>query len=223
MKSETFKSIRNFVLTGAAISILTSSGMKLVLNRDYVPNIYNSKSLKVSEAEKDELFRLLEEESGLDNLNNERDLILTAAANNPNLAKKEKQIIYSLVDIIEDNPHINKKTAYANLKDLNIIYTTRDEEVSESTNGIYLPVDNKITIFTDDKDNTILKHELIHCIFTNTNSYSLPRYLSEGVTELLVDEYFTETPFVEEDCYPYEIAIVKVLCEMVGSDNVLEA
>lgn len=223
MKRERLKTIRNIILTSAAVSIIANSGMKIVLNRDYVHNIYNSKNLKVSELEKEELFKMLEEESGLENLDDDRDLILTAVIDNPNLTEEEKQIIYKLVDIIEDNPYINKKTAYANLKKLDIKHIDRDKNVSDDINGAYLPINNEINIYVEDDDYTILLHEIIHCIFTNSSSYSLPRYLSEGTTELLVDEYFTETPFVEENYYPYEIAMVKILCEMVGPDVVLEA
>ena len=222
MNKENFKTIRNIILTGAAVTIITNSGIKMVLNRDYVHNIYNSKNLKVSELEKEELFKMLEEESGLENLNDERDLILTAVIDNPNLTEEEKQIIYKLVDIIEDNPYINKKTAYANLKNLDIQHVDRDENVSDDINGEYLPISNEINIYAEDDDHSVLIHEIIHCIFTNSHSYVLPRYLSEGTTELLVDEYFTDTPFVEENCYPYEIAMVKILCEMVGPDVVLE-
>lgn len=222
-KKERFKNFTNLVITGTIVSMMINSGIRFVLNKDFSYNIYNDKNLKISEEEQDELFKLLETESGLTDLNNDSDLILTAAINNPNLIEYEKQTIYSLVDLIEDNPYINKKTAYANLRDLDIIYTNRSEDIDESTVGRYVGINNTIEIYDNDIDDNILRHELIHCIFYNSHTFVLPRYFSEGVTELLVDEYFTENPFVEDASYPYEIAIVKILCEMVGSDTILEA
>ena len=75
----------------------------------------------------------------------------------------------------------------------------------------------------DDKNYNTLIHELIHCIFSNKKTASLPTYFKEGVTELLLSEYFTDNPYIETNSYPYEIAMVKILCEMVGSNTVLEA
>ena len=222
VKKERLKDFTKLVVTGTIVSMMINSGIKFVLNKDYSYNIYNDKNLKITEEEQDELFKLLEEESGLSNLDNDRDLILTAVINNPNLTEYEKKTIYSLVDLIEDNPHINKRTAYANLRDLDIINTTRSEDIDESTVGRYIGINNMIEIYENDIDKNILRHELIHSIFYNSHTFILPRYLNEGVTELLVDEYFEDNPFVEDTSYPYEIAMVKILCEMVGFDVVLE-
>ena len=219
---ERLKTIRNLALAGTIVTMITNAGIKMVLNRDYGYNIYNDKNLKITEEEQDELVKILESESGRSNVDNERDLILTAVINNPNLDEYEKQTIYSLIDLIEDNPYINKKTAYANLRDLDIINTTREEDIDENTVGRYLPANNTIEIYEEDVDQNILRHELIHCIFSNSHTFILPRYFNEGVTELLVDEYFTENPFVEDTSYPYEITMIKILCEMVGTDTVLE-
>lgn len=224
---ERLKNIKNLTISSVIASLIFSAGYtgynNFVVNKDYGYNIYNNKELKISEEEQNELVSLLESESGISNIDNERDLILTAAINNPNLNENEKQMIYSLVDLIEDNPYINKKTAYANLRDLDIIPNAERKDVDECTVGRYIPQNNTIELYEEDVDNNILRHELVHCIFYNSHTFIVPRYLSEGVTELLIDEYFTEEPFVEDSSYPYEIAMVKILCEMIGSDAVLEA
>ena len=42
------------------------------------------------------------------------------------------------------------------------------------------------------------------------------------MTELLTNEYFSDNPFVEMKSYPFEVTMIKMLCEMVGEDIVLE-
>ena len=51
----------------------------------------------------------------------------------------------------------------------------------------------------------------------------LPNYFKEGMTELLSNEYFQEFPFTEIKTYPFEIAAIKMLCEVTSSDTVLKA
>ncbi|MBQ6497644.1 MAG: hypothetical protein IJI58_02890 [Bacilli bacterium] len=218
---DNLKLISKIVIASALISYLMSKGtVKFTLEKYNVDNIYNNKNLKISEERADELFQLLEEESGNYNLDNERDLILTAAIENPNLSNVEKKVIYNLVDLIEEVPYIDKRVAYANLKELDILY---DYENYNGTHlGDYVYNTNEIKIYYDTPNHDVLIHELIHSLFLNIYTNKLPYYFKEGVTELLQDEYFSDNPYFEESSYPYEIAMVKILCDMVGFDVVLK-
>ena len=217
---ETLKDVSKLVIASSLISSLVTFGsVKFVLQKGYSDNIYNNNKIKITEEEMEELFELLEEESGQENINDERDLGLIAAIDNPNLTDSERNVIFKLIDLIEEMPYINKEAAYANLKNLEILHVSEDKD---STLGQYNYLNNKIYIYEKDPDNDILKHELIHSLFINEETISLPEYFREGVTELLVNEYFSDSPYWENTSYPYEIAMVKILCDMVGSDLILE-
>ncbi len=216
------KSLSKIMIATAFVSYLIGDGSaRFVLEKYNTKNIFNNKNLKVSEEEANKLYQLLEEESGNYNLEDERDLILTAAIENPNLTESEKKIIFNLVDLIEEVPYVNKRVAYANLKNLTINYCANVE--NNGLFGYYDYTNNEIIIYYDNENHDILMHELIHSIFINVDTNKLPKYFSEGVTELLEDEYFDKEPYWESTSYPYEITMVKILCDMVGSDLVLEA
>ena len=214
------KKVCSLCISTALITCLVTMGsIKFKLEKYDNSNIFNDKNLKISEMEADELFSVLEEETGRDNLDNERDLILMAAIENPNLTEAERETIFKLVDIIEEMPYIDKRMAYANLSKLDICYWYG---LVDDSYGDYNYNANKINIYSDNKNNDVLLHELIHSLFLNMNTYNLPKYFREGVTELLEDEYFSDEPYWESSSYPYEIAMVKILCDMVGSDTVLK-
>ena len=212
-----FRSIASVLL----ISILATVGSnKYAMGKYNVDNIFNNKGLKISEEEAEQLFTILEEETGKDNLDNERDLVLLGAIDNPNLTDEEKETIFKLIDLIEEMPYIDKKMAYANLKELEVTYNNK---IVNNNLGIYDYKGNKIIINLDFDEKDVLLHELIHSLFVNEDTYHIPKYFREGVTELLEDEYFSKEPYWESTSYPYEIAMVKILCDMVGSDTVLKA
>lgn len=155
--------------------------------------------------------------------NNNNDIFL-AVLNNNKLKDQEKEILYNFSDLVNDNPIINKDKTYNILKTLDIIYITRPSNYDEKVRAIYSNKDNVIYVFEpEENDNSkIIIHEFIHSIYTNEKNLKLPKYYLEGVTELLTDEYFSSQPFVEKTTYPFEVAMIKVLCEMVGKDNVLK-
>ena len=186
-------------------------------------NIYFNNNLIINDQQSEELYSLLEEKTGEDARYNDRALILTAVLNNDNLNEEEKQKVYRLLELIEDNPYINKKEAYSALKDLDIIYTSKDDNYPESVMGIYTKNDNLIKIFDQGENNEVLMHELIHCLYTNYHTSILPDYFIEGTTELLADEYFSSNPFVEDKSYTFEITMIRMLAEMTSPDSVLEA
>ena len=88
--------------------------------------------------------------------------------------------------------------------------------------GVYKKTDDKIIIKSDTKNKDIFKHETVHCIYATDCYNNLPLFFIEGMTELLTNEYFSDAPFIEETSYPYEILMVKMLCELIGPDDVLK-
>ena len=219
-----FKNNTKRLISISLISFLIGQGIaKGVETFFYKSNNYNNK-LTITEEDKDKLYSLLEEETELEITDdNDNILVLSGVVDNPNLSESEKETIYKLVDVIKENPYLDKRSAYENLKNLDIVYTTKDKDDKSTYTGIYYRNENKIEVFNEEDKNDILIHELIHCLFTNNNTYKLPEYLVEGVTELLVDEYYSDNPYIEINSYPYQIAATKILCDMVGSNKVLEA
>ena len=187
-------------------------------------NILSSDTRIDSFDDKDEFLNEIKDNTDIDTDNKDNQIIFHAVLNNDKLLESEKINFYNLSDLVNDNPNIDELSVYNVLRNIDIIYTKRPEEYDETIRAIYSYQDNIIYVF--DKEEAvnikIILHELIHSIFTNENTIKLPKYLIEGTTELLTDEYFSSQPYIEKSTYPFEIMMVKLLCEMVGSDKVLK-
>ena len=146
-------------------------------------------------------------------------IVLSAAMRNENLTEEERNNIYRLASMLEDNPYLDENQAFESLKNLDILYRTNENPY---VLGQYTYKDGEIEIFYDDSSHQTLYHELIHCIYSNENTKQLPAFLVEGVTELLANEYFSSKPFLEENSYPFEVAFIKVLCNIVTPEKILE-
>lgn len=150
---------------------------------------------------------------------------LYGAYENENLNEDEKLMIYRLADLINENPYVDVNRAYRALRDLDIVYVPREDGYDDKVQAVYLEEDNLIEIFSmeNDTERKTVIHELIHTLFYNGKTSGLPNYLEEGMTHLLTNEYFSNKPYVEDSSYPFEIAMVKMLCEMTSPDAVLKA
>lgn len=151
--------------------------------------------------------------------------LLYATSINDKLAPSEKKLLYSLEPIMNEIPYIDVVTTYNHLLDLRIEYIDRPQNVDKTTLATYSYKDNLISVFqSKEKANKdIMLHELVHTLFTNDKTIKLPSYFLEGCTELITNEYLSNSSFVEKNTYPYEVTMVKLLCEMVGSENVLKS
>ena len=188
-------------------------------------NLYDDAMLIISQDKIDELCRELEKELDI-NIGDEDVadyLLLNAVRENKYLNDSQKYVFYSFIDMIKDNPYIDKEQAYRSLLNVDVNCKKKPSNVKNNVQGCYDYSLLDISIFVDDPDNMILKHEGIHCIFDNRETTNLPTFFKEGMTELLVNEYFEANPYLEVPTYPFEIAAVKMLCEVVGSDKMLEA
>lgn len=214
MKKKNKKRIKILIITiGLSLGLVKLNNSSDVLKK-VVTEVQNEVTNLTSEQE-DELY-ITEIEPSTENSS-----VLLALDVNENLTEEEKETINKFVNLLNDNEYLDKESAYKSLKKLNIIYTNRNPKYSDTTMGIYLIDKDLIEIFN--KSSETLRHELIHCIYSNNKTKFLPDYLSEGMTEILSNEYFESNPFQEEKSYPFEIAITKTLCEMVGSNKVLES
>ncbi len=176
------------------------------ISDDIIKNLENELSIQVEDDEKDEL------------------LLLNAVYENDKLSSNEKNLFYGFYSVINDIQCIDRERAYKSLSRVSINYNNLDDE-SNSVKGDYNHNTGKINIYIDpqnDKDNCVLLHEGLHCLFNNDKTCNLPRAFSEGMTELINNEYFAEDPYYITTYYPYEISYVKMLCELVGKDLVLD-
>lgn len=210
------------------ISLLYFFGNQLDKQEVTVPEEtpYHFENLSMDSHDIDEMVRALENEFDVQVEEDKKDefVLLYSIFQNPNLTSDEKNTFYGYYSIILDNPYLNREEAYRSLSKVKIEYSKRDDDIADNVQGLYQYGDQTIRIFEkDDLSKSILLHEGIHCIFTNSYSADLPIYFTEGMTELLVNEYFSYDPFYEGTHYPYEVAYIKMLNELVGSDLVLKA
>ena len=148
-------------------------------------------------------------------------LLLNAIHCNDNLTDEEKEFCCGFIDMFNDNPYLDKERVYHSLLNLDISYKNRPYIYEDSVEGVYIDKYKSIGVFVNDPDKAVLGHEVIHCICANDGS--LPTFFVEGMTELLANEYLSDSPFIEFKHYPFEIYAVKMLCDTAGADVVLKA
>ena len=188
-------------------------------------NLFCGNSLSISSDELSRVVSSLENELGIKIPEEHQDeySLLYAVLENDCLTESEKQVFYSFIDIIKDNPYLDREEAYRSLRNVDVLYKCRPYIYDKSVQGVYSHKYESIGIFEKDEDNSFLIHEGIHAIFCNAKTDCFPEYFKEAMTELLVNEYFSDKPFLELENYPLEIAGVKMLCEITSPEVVLEA
>ena len=227
------KTTRIFWGALTAISALLLCGliyMKYIMwnpaDRDFCQdNLFCGNSLVVSPDELSDITFSLENSLGIKIEDEYKDeyALLYAVLENDCLTDAEKKVFYGFIDIIKDNPYIDREEAYRSLRNVDVLYKCRPYYFDKTVQGAYSHERESIGIFEKDENNLILKHEGIHAIFCNDKTVNLPKYFKEGMTELLVNEYFENKPFIELANYPFEIVGVKMLCEVSSPDAVLKA
>ena len=188
-------------------------------------NLFSGRDIIVEQDELDDIISVLEDELNISIPLEDADdyYLFDAVMKNTNLNDSEKMFFYKYIDIIKDNPYLDKEEAYRSLLNVDISYKNRPIWYDKTVQGVYIHDCESIGIFNDDEEKSTLAHEIIHCIYCNDKTVNLPKYFKEGMTELLTNEYFSDSPFVELENYPFEIAAVKMLCELTSSDTVLKA
>lgn len=221
--SFSFRCFKYFI----AFYILSAIIANLSNNREDIYTASEYAALLLSENDTDKIINILEKKFDIEIEEDRKDefLLLNSILSNNQLNENIKSVFYKYYSIIEDCIYMNRNEAYKSLKNVSVNYTERGPDVKESVLGDYDYNNGNgiINIYSADSENKILIHEGIHCLFYNPITEKLPEYFTEGVTELLANEYFSEDPFYESETYYYEIAYVKMLNELVGSDLILES
>lgn len=218
------------VLEIAIVSIATFSVLifpklaYLPKDRDInTDNVYQNTSVIIPKEKQDDILASLEEELNIDipSTNNEDYFLLKAIHDNPHISKHEKDILYQFIDYFIDNPYINNEEIYTRLLNVDTQFSLRDFlGVSSNTLACYVGDNNDIVYFSLKPSDTTIAHEGGHCITGCTN---IPKWLDEGMTQLIVNEYFEEDPFNGNRTYYNEVMLVKFICELIGTDPVLQA
>lgn len=187
-------------------------------------NLFSDRDMVADSDTISEISYKLEEELGevISESSPDSFLVLNAVLENPYLTEQEKVIFYDLLPLIEDNPYLNKESAYYALANVDVIYSDSSDH-DATICGIFYPYFDDIKIFYEDASHGVLSHEAIHCLFRGDFVSNLPRFFNEGMVELLSNEYCSSLPFVETKYYCFQTVVVKMLCEIVGSDKVLES
>ena len=185
-------------------------------------NLFESNAVIISDASAESICADIENVFDIEvDEENDNYLLLNAVMCNENLTFEQKNFCCEYIKLFNDNPYLDKERVYHSLLNVDISYKNRPHIYEDSVEGVYIGAYKSIGIFGKDEDNNTLAHELIHCICSNDGN--LPTFFIEGVTELLANEYFSDSPFIEFDNYPFEIYAVKMLCDAAGSDVVLKA
>ena len=191
-----------------------------------IPQISDALNIPSQSKMQSEVESYFGEETDLEKENRNLQKLLYVIINNDNLSFKEKNIAYTLKDMINENEFLNANIARSSLSKLDVEYDCEvNKNLGDNVLASYNNVTHIIKVYgkeVETSDATIT-HELIHCIYTRQAYETTPTYFVEGMTELLNNEYLSDNPYVEVHSYPFEITAVKIFCELVGSDNVLKA
>ena len=225
-KEERRKNIQIALLTLGTVALSLSALISLCnrypLSQYQSKNYFKQEKLIAKEEVVDSLMQQLEEGTGLDiDYEDSSNLLLYAIYQNENLTESEKELLYQFSDLICSNPYLNKEEAYESLENVAFCYVDRPEGKDTSVLGEYNYKENKIYIYSYQKD--VVTHEGIHCIYFNNSTKYLPNWFCEGMTQLLNNDFFDLAKVEEIDYYVFEVAMTKMLCEIVGEDIVLKS
>lgn len=230
MKQQKYKLDRTgsyLIIFASVVQIITFSVLPKIYYRPYNremddSNLFSQNEVIISKEEQKDILKDLEKELGIKiDSDEENYLLLHAVSENPYLSSKEKEIFYKFIEYFNDNPYINREEVYTNILNVNARFSIRSALKKDSNVlAIYLPDYRDIIYFELFPSVDTIAHEDGHCI---NDSRNLPSCILEGMTLLISSEYFSETPFVLTQTYPYEVSFVKLLCEMIGADKMLQA
>lgn len=151
-------------------------------------------------------------------------LLMSAIAENAFLEEAEKEVIYSMKNYLQENPYLDYKKVYDRFQLLDVHDLGSEFAPKANILGVCQTNQASINLYRDSQvpleQNEEKKLDLVHEVMHLTG-YLENQCLNEGMTSLLVSEYFTEGLIV--DGYGIDQVITKMFCELVGSDTILEA
>lgn len=187
-------------------------------------NVFLNNEICISDLETKKITKQIEESLNIKITDDEIEdyLLLDAILKNEEFEGKQKWLCDCLFALLNENHYINKEEVYSSLLNVSVSYKKRPLLFKKSINGVHNYLFNSIGVFNGEEDLETLFHETIHCIFMNRTN-NLPVFFKEGVTQLLTKEYMKEDPFLHKNSYVFEVAAVKMLCELTSADVVLKA
>lgn len=140
----------------------------------------------------------------------------------------KKEILDLTKSVVKDNSdYMDQEDILDRFSQLNIVYTSDDKLLANTSNDIigrYDPETNTMYLKEGLDENlvyTTIFHEMLHffsnsgfAFITDDNNGYIGDALNEGMTQVLVNEYFKNQVFV----YSNEVSMTKALIEMFGSD-----
>lgn len=152
------------------------------------------------------------------------NLLMGAFDLNPFIEEEDVKIASSLKQYFLDNPYLNYERIYDRYLSLDIVdLPMKSETTTIKTTAQYNPTENEVYNYVEEGGKSFkdyrdhLEHELVHM----TGSFECS-FLNEGMTTLLTSEYMNDFS-LEGMAYYDHVLITKCLCEMIGSDKMLEA
>lgn len=172
---------------------------------------------------------------------------IEAIDNNQNLTEEYKESFKELNDYLLENPYLDEELIIYNLENFDVAITSSSDLKEKSALAYYDSMDNTVYL---SENNLGLTHEAYHMTsdhhftaeeakkllklyganFFDSNDIEEPsvgllnlksdlgRGINEGMTSLLDQEYSGGT-----DGYFFEVILVKMLCEVIGEDVMLES
>lgn len=165
------------------------------------------------------------------------ELIQQGVSNNSDLMDEERKFFEQYSAYLEGNPYLSIKDSYYNLKNLQVYYISRSQ--NKHVLGEYHTQQNYITMYNcnnyDSHQNaSTLWHEGMHMFSSNGKDSGFKKFdvwkgkicslgdsLSEGVTQILVEEYFDQRANGITYTYQEETLLVKFIAELIGADVLL--
>ncbi len=161
------------------------------------------------------------DDENIENLTDEdiKSYINEAIDNNQNISNMDKNIIKTIDKYAMDSDYIDYEELYIDLNTLKIY--DFDEYIIDgniTVGASYNKPNNLIKMYYNESlsRKTSIQHELIH----STGSFE-SNFLNEGMTAILQREYYENNENVEG--YTRNVNAIRLLCELIGPDIVLEA
>lgn len=214
-----------FISVAIVINVYTLSFASPEKKRVSKANPFKGNKVTISAEEKNNIIGKLDNSLSVPVTEENVDeyLVLDAILENDDFKEKKEWLCYRLFNLIQENPYLIKEEIYKSLKNVDVTYKKRPALFAENTLGVYYYFLNNINIFSTEEDYETFLHEVIHCIFSSEKIMRLPNFFKEGMVHLLTLEYLYPQPFEIKKSYVFEIAAVKMLCEITSSDLVLKS
>ncbi len=164
------------------------------------------------------------------------ELIYRGVKENSNLTEEQRVFFERYSTYLEENPYLSKDDSYYNLKNLHI------HEVSSSNKHIIASYDPQLDCIIMNNsaerdglgDESALEHEGIHLFSSNGRDSGFNKFdvlqlqisvfgnsLTEGMTQILSEEYFEKRGSGITRTYSEETLLVKFIAELIGADVLL--